>query len=424
VRIDTEAVKLPKTELRLAALKEAFSSMQHPVRFVITGKGVDSYFCELDCVSDIADYELPKTSIFDYSLRCFDNTEKFNVVLIIPTGIAAQIGGHCGDANAVARLLASACDTLITHPNVVNAADMNEMTENTLYVEGSILTRFLMGTIGLQKVRSNRVLILMDSHPDKAFNNAAVNVVSTARVCLGIDCDLLQMADMTTFKSRYSKAGRASGEITQVENLFEIIAAHRCQYDAIGLTTRIEVPLELELEYYKNSDTVNPWGGIEAMLTHSIACAFDIPCAHSPMALTLTGTNMLFETMGIVDPRKAADICSRTYLYSIVKGLYKAPRIVYGAGLTVEDVSCLVIPDGCIGLPTLAAMEQGIPVIAVKENRTLMQNRLEDLPFKPGKLFVVDNYWEAVGVMTALKAGVAPAAVRRPLSDTKLLKQC
>jgi hypothetical protein len=139
------------------------------------------------------------------------------------------------------------------------------------------------------------------------------------------------------------------------------------------------------------------------------------------MALTLDGTNKLFETLGVVDPRKAADAISRTYLYSIVKGLHKAPRIVRGGGLTVEDVSCLVIPDGCIGLPTLAALEQGIPVIAVRENRNLMRNRLEGLPFEPGKLFVVENYWEAAGVMSALKAGVAPAAVRRPLGPTHLL---
>jgi len=42
--------------------------------------------------------------------------------------------------------------------------------------------------------------------------------------------------------------------------------------------------------------------------------------------------------------------------------------------LTAADVSCLVIPDGCVGLPRLAALEQGIPVIAVKENRNRMRN--------------------------------------------------
>jgi len=55
--------------------------------------------------------------------------------------------------------LASACDTLVTHPNVVNASDINELPENALYVEGSVICRFLMGTVGLQKVRANRVLL-------------------------------------------------------------------------------------------------------------------------------------------------------------------------------------------------------------------------------------------------------------------------
>ena len=52
-------------------------------------------------------------------------------VLIIPTGIGAEIGGHAGDGNPVAKLIASCCDKLITHPNVVNAADINEMPSNT-----------------------------------------------------------------------------------------------------------------------------------------------------------------------------------------------------------------------------------------------------------------------------------------------------
>ncbi len=71
-----------------------------------------------------------------------------------------------------------------------------------------------------------------------------------------------------------------------------------------------------------------------------------------------------------------------------------------------------------VGLPTLAALEQGIPVIAVRENRNRMRNDLGELGFGDGKLFVVENYLEAVGVMTALRAGVALSSVRRPLANT------
>ena len=76
----------------------------------------------------------------------------------------------------------------------------------------------------------------------------------------------------------------------------------------------------------------------------------------------------------------------------------------------------LIIPDGCVGLPTLACLQQGIPVIAVRENKNLMKNDLDMLPWSRGQLHIVDNYWEAAGVMTALKAGIDPTAVRRPLS--------
>ena len=79
--------------------------------------------------------------------------------------------------------------------------------------------------------------------------------------------------------------------------------------------------------------------------------------------------------------------------------------------LTVSDVSCLVIPDGCLGIPTLAALEQGIPVIAVRENRNLMKNDLAELPWRRGQFYLVNNYWEAAGVMAALRAGIEPTSV-------------
>ena len=77
---------------------------------------------------------------------------------------------------------------------------------------------------------------------------------------------------------------------------------------------------------------------------------------------------------------------------------------------------------GCLGLPTIAALEQGIPVIAVRENRNLMRNDLSHLPWQKRQFIPVDNYLEAVGVMNALKAGVALESVRRPIEGTKVRK--
>ena len=134
-----------------------------PVRFVITRTNDESYHCELGVLSNLDNYSVPpKKSIFEFEKRNFENVDQFNAVLLVPTGIGAEIGGHSGDAGPVARLLALACDNLITHPNVVNASDINELPENGLYVEGSVITRLLMGTIGLQKVRANRIMLVID----------------------------------------------------------------------------------------------------------------------------------------------------------------------------------------------------------------------------------------------------------------------
>lgn len=129
-----------------------------PIRFVITNSENEIFTCEIGVMAGVGKGNCDNRGmIFDFRKRRHENIDSFNAVLIIPTGIGAEIGGHSGDGGPVARLLASACDNLITHPNVVNASDINELPENGLYVEGSVITRLLMGTICLQKVRSNKI---------------------------------------------------------------------------------------------------------------------------------------------------------------------------------------------------------------------------------------------------------------------------
>ncbi len=428
----SEEIFIPKKELKLdglsnlrryydAHLRVVLPRSHRPIRFVVSETDAANYRCELDLiVADVGDSPLPnRENIFDFHKRKYENTEKFNVVLLIPTGIGAEIGGHCGDGNAVARLIAGACDTLITHPNVVNASDINEMTENTLYVEGSLITRLMMGQIGLQRVRSNRLLVLMDKHEEGFFNDEIVNAISSARVTLGLDCDVFEMEHIVESASHYSALGRAIGEIKTLEKLFDVIKKYKVDYDAIGLSTFIKVPNHFHEKYFSSDEMVNPWGGVEAILTHSIAEVFDIPCAHSPM---MTSSEIYDLELGIVDPRKAPETSSTTYLHCVLKGLHRSPRIVSpDDGIGLKDISCVIVPEGCLGLPTLACLENDIPLIVVKENRNLMKNNLRELPFKSGKLFIVDNYLEAVGVLISLRNGVTPSTVRRPIEHTKIL---
>ncbi len=413
----------------LSHLAESLGSGRAPVRLAVTNTDRDGYHCEVGVLA--TDDRIANKAAWDgfrfHRRRYADNTS-FNAIMLVPTGIGAEIGGHSGDAGAVARLLAGCCDTLVTHPNVVNAADINELPQNALYVEGSVVSRLMMGSVGLQKVRANRVALVLDGKADPSFRRLAVNSASAARVALGLDCPMvLEMDDTVTMRAVYSKSGRAAGEIGCFDRLVEALQANRGEFDAVALNTLIDVPVRYHSDYFKRDTDleVNPWGGVEAMLTHALSLLLNVPCAHSPL---MSSKEVMELDVGIVDPRKAAEAVSTTYLHCILKGLHRSPRIIPLQNLhdsrgllTAADISCLVIPDGCVGLPTLAALEQGITVIAVRENRNRMLNELRSYPFAPGQLILVENYLEAAGVMGALRTGVALDTVRRPLADTRLV---
>lgn len=433
-------MKLYETSLRIPAVAGNVNLLENfvgeigarlppntlPVRFAVTQSDDTFHHVELG----VLEHEAPVPaidSIFRFSKRPIENTREFNAVLLVPTGIGALIGGHAGDAAPVSRLLASICDNLITHPNVVNASDINEMTENTLYVEGSVVCRLLMGTIGLQKVRSNRVLTVIEKHPtDELFVNGAINAVNAARASAGLDCSQILVLDPAMrLIAEYSSSGRAVGKVEKLENLFAKLRACRAEYDSVAISSIIKIPTRrLHAQYFEsNGEMINPWGGVEAIFTHTVSSLFDVQSAHSPMIEDQLVSNM---DVGVVDARQAAEAISFTYMQCILKGLQRAPRIVtdsqamrHPSVITAADVSCLVIPDGCIGLPTLAALEQGIPVIAVRENTNIMQNDLTSLPWARNQLHIVSNYLEALGVMAALKSGVALDTLKRPLANAQ-----
>ena len=406
-------------------IEQSLSLDEFPVRFAITKSGPEGYDCELGILTDMQDCPCAGSGhIFDFVARDSENTEQFNAVMLVPTGIGAEIGGHAGDAGPVARLLASVCDTLITHPNVVNASDINELPENGLYVEGSVICRMLMGTAALRKVRSNRVLLVMDEHPQQDITELVINSVSAARATLGIKCPrVVRMDPPIDMRAELSSSGSAVGRVEGLQRLCHVLAKYRYEYDAIALSTLIKVSEGIHEEYFgSDGSMVNPWGGVEAMLTHAISSLFDVPSAHAPMMESL---ELLGKTFGVVDPRMSAEAVSRCFIHCVLKGLHRSPRIVTDPDdfwrpgvLSAADVSCLVIPDGCVGLPTLAAISQGIPVIAVRENRNCMRNDLQSLPFAEGMLTIVDNYLEAAGALAAMKSGVVVSSVRRPLKPT------
>ncbi len=323
------------------------------------------------------------------------------VVMIVPTGIGAEIGGHAGDATPAAKLLASVCDTLILHPNVVNASDINEMPENSLYVDGFMLDEFLEGRIRLQRIRQNKVLVVTN-HP---LRNDTVNAVSAARATLGLDAEILVLKTPLRMVAQMEN-GCATGDVTGWRELTEQVKGH--DFDALAITTPIECE-ETVARCYLEHGGINPWGGVEAKASRLISEKVEKPVAHAPQE-----SDTLKNYSAVVDPRMSAEMVSTCYLHCVLKGLQRAPWAVQqGAGsLGVEDVDCLVAPFGCFGLPHRACMFRKIPIITVRENSTC----LDASP--PAEFTIAENYLEAAGLLSCMKCGISPASVRRPLAAT------
>ena len=422
ISIDADAATKPLTMAALErAAADALSPSEIPVRLAITDSLRRPIRCEAGVLEGVANAD-DVAPLFAFRRRRWDSQAAFNAAFIVPTGVGAEIGGHAGDATPAAMLLAQVADTLITHPNVVNASDINELPANGMYVEGSVLTRLLMGTVGLRAARSNRVLVALDASFSERFAEYSVNAVNAARAAYGLNCaGVIRIEPPLKLAGGYAESGRAAGSADGLDGLLDILADTRAAYDAVAIASVVEVPAQWHYDYFTGGgEMVNPWGGVEALLTHAVSSIIDAPAAHAPM---MESDEIMAVDPGVVDARMAAEIISVTFLQSVLKGLRNAPRIETDPDiierpdvLSAEDVSCLITPDGCLGLPHLAALRQGIPVIAVRENRNLMRNDLTRLDWAPGQLRVVENYWEAAGVVAALRAGINPDSARRPIA--------
>ena len=322
-------------------------------------------------------------------------------IAIAPTGIGCELGGDAGDFNPVVKLLAGCCDKLITHPNAVNASDINEMPENTLYVEGSILDRCLEGYIELQEVRTqNKILVVVN----KPVSAETINAVNAARVTIGIDVKILELK--TPLEMEVTLDTVASGDVFGWRKLSEQVQKYN--FDALAIHTPIKVSAEIALSYFKNGG-INPWGGVEAKASKLIADQLNRHVAHEPIEYHGEVPELMSMHKKVVDPRMAPEVISICYLHCVLKGLNKAPRI--GKGLSVNDIDFMVSPFGCWGRPHKACMAKGILIIIVRENKTVLNNQVPE----SDKIVFVENYWEAAGIIMCAKAGVHRDSVRRPL---------
>ena len=110
----------------------------------------------------------------------------YTAVLIVPTGIGAAIGGYAGDALPVAKAMAKVCDRLITHPNVLNGAQLYWPLDNIFYVEGYGLDQFAQGQWGLKPVPQNRVGLILDQGIEPELRTRHLQAADATRATLGL----------------------------------------------------------------------------------------------------------------------------------------------------------------------------------------------------------------------------------------------
>ncbi len=368
-------------------------------------------------------------------------------LLVIPTGIGCAIGGYAGDGLPAARLLAAASGCLVTHPNVMNGASLYWSDPRIHYVEGSALDRFAAGELALRPVRRQRLGLLLDAGIEDSLRLRHLQVAEGCRASLGLEIGPVVTTDRPLEVSLSSgPSGMSWGRLGQPDALLR--AGERLKAlgaTAIAVVSRVPDDDGSEaLQAYRQGSGVDGLAGAEAVISHLLSGHLGLPCAHAPALAPLEPDPRL-------DPRAAGEELGYTFLACVLVGLSRAPDLVNlgdgpgagasqpaGAGdggslpgpssgadlarraamadpglLWPGTIGAVVAPAGALGGgAVLACAERGVPLIAVA-NPCLLQVTAGALGLPA---IEAASYSEAAGLLMALREGISPAALSRPLT--------
>ena len=358
-------------------------------------------------------------------------TEPLPTLLIIPTGIGCDVGGFAGDAIPSARLLASASECLITHPNVMNGGSLYWPDPHIHYVEGYSLNLFAAGEIFLQPVRQQKVGLLLDAGLESDLKKRHLQVVDGCVASLGLDIGpIITTETALGINLEKGLSGSSWGNIEEPDVLLRgAEKLKKAGATAIAVITRFpDDSDDLETKLYRQGHGVDIIAGAEAVISHFLVKHLLIPCAHAPGLAPLPVNYDL-------DPRTSGEEIGYTFLQSVLVGLSRAPNLISKSTMQTKENSffqvktllsdrnlgAVVVPEGALGGEAiLSCIQKFIPLIIVS-NQSLLnvssaKMRLDlQTDYQDKKVFYADNYLEAAGLITALRHGINIKSLRRPI---------
>lgn len=330
-------------------------------------------------------------------------TKRFVIVNIIPTGIKCSIGGYIGDASLVTNKLASVCDWLITNPNAVNAGAFNFKEKNVLYVEGCAIDKFFQNKIGFSFPVKNSIGVIIENIEDKIALGYILKAIEAFKTVLGIKIKKIKFIPVLPKSIRF-QYGQFCAEIKNVDILLKVAKSLRDKgINAIAITTHLKVPLKY-IQRYQRGSMPNPYGLLEALISHAVTDSLKIPCAHAPLLTKKEMDFFLFNSFNS-DGRSAFENISSAYIGSVLLGLRDAPRLVMPelADIKLKDVKALIAPSNCLrSIPVAAALKRKIPVLEIKENKNIFKSFPRQF-IKSGTILSVNTYNDAIKVINRLK---------------------
>jgi hypothetical protein len=347
------------------------------------------------------------------------------ILLVIPTGIGCHIGGYAGDGLPAARLLAAASGCLITHPNVMNGAALYWSDPRIHYVEGWALNRFAAGDLALAPVRQRQVGLLLDAGIEPELRQRHLQVADACRATLGLAVGpvLTTERPLGVALSRSSSGASGGGLLHPDELLRAGERLREAGATAIAVVTRFpDDNGQQELAAYRGGNGVDGLAGAEAVISHLLGRHLGIPCAHAPALAPLP------LEIGL-DPRAAAEELGHTFLPCVLVGLSRAPDLVPllppsplaasavlpAGAIHPGGIGAVVAPAGALGgEAVLRCAERGLPVIAVQGNACVLEVTGAALGIA---VLPAASYAEAAGLVLALREGIAPQALVRPLAS-------